>query len=114
MFFVDDLTLFARANKKNYGTILASLKEFNVASGQKVNFQKSKVNFSTNCKDYWANLCSSLLGMKIDTVFSKYLGFPVFYKRPTNSDFQFILHNLHTKLTYWKTKFLNMDGTLHW
>lgn len=50
IFFADDLTLFDRANKKNYDTILATLEDFNSASSQKANFQKSKVIFSANCK----------------------------------------------------------------
>lgn len=33
MFFVDDLILFAGANRKNCGAILTVLEEFNVASG---------------------------------------------------------------------------------
>ncbi|XP_075086378.1 uncharacterized protein LOC142169075 [Nicotiana tabacum] len=35
LFFADDLTLFARANNKNYHAILRALGEFNNASGQK-------------------------------------------------------------------------------
>lgn len=84
MFFVNDLTLFARANRKNCRTILVSLEEFNVASGQKVNFQKSKVIFSYNYKEDWVSICSSIPDIKTDSIFAKYLGFPIFHKRPTN------------------------------
>lgn len=110
IFFVDDLTLFARANRKNCDTILASLEDFNVASGQKVNFQKSKVIFSANCKEDWAIHCYNMIGIRKSTEFGKYLKFPIFHKRPNNMDFQFIIDNINTKLAGWKTKFLNMVG----
>lgn len=110
IFFADDLTLFARSNRKNYETILAFLEDFNVALGKEVNFLISKVIFSANYKDDWANLCNSMLGIRKSTEFGKYLGFPIFHKRPTNKNFQFIIDNMNKKLTAWKTKFLNIVG----
>lgn len=35
---------------------------------------------------------------------------PIFYKKPTNGDFQFILDNINSRLVGWKTNLLNMDG----
>nr|XP_016438114.1 PREDICTED: uncharacterized protein LOC107764104 [Nicotiana tabacum] len=61
LFFVDDLTMFARANRRNCETILAILGNFNVVSGQKA-----------EC----ATSCSAILGIKGDKDFGKYLGFP--------------------------------------
>lgn len=48
LFFVDDLTLFAKADTKNCQTIMNILNSFNRHSGQKINSTKSKVIFSRN------------------------------------------------------------------
>ncbi|XP_070001932.1 uncharacterized protein [Nicotiana sylvestris] len=97
-FFVDDLTLFGRATKKSSEAILTTLEEFNNALGQKVNFKKSKVIFSSNCHEDWANTCISMLGIRKSKDFGKYLGFPIFHKSPTNRDFQLIIDSMNTKL----------------
>ncbi|KAH0636123.1 hypothetical protein KY289_036038 [Solanum tuberosum] len=49
LFFVDDPTLFARANILNCNTITQTLQDFCLKSGQSINHNKSKVVFSSNC-----------------------------------------------------------------
>lgn len=49
LFFADDLTLFARANKKNCVTVMDAPQQFICKSGQRANTLKSKVVFSSNC-----------------------------------------------------------------
>jgi len=110
LFFADDLTLMTRANTKNCHTILNTLVDFNQSSGQNINFAKSKVIFSSNCKSDVISNLSSILSIQHNDNFGKYLGFPIFLKRPTHSDFQFIIDNLNFKLAGWKTNFLNIAG----
>lgn len=50
------------------------------------------------------------MGIRPDINFGKYLGFPIFHKKPEKGDFQFLIDNLNNKLAGWKTKFLNMTG----
>lgn len=69
---------------------------------------KSKVFFSRNIMSKDLDLFSGILGIKVSISFGKYLDFPIFHKRATNEDFQFIIDNMDTRLAGWKTKFLNM------
>lgn len=107
LFFADDLTLFDKANRKNYETILWTLNGFNFISGQKVNITKSKVIFSRNINPEDSSLFSSNLGIKASIAFGKYLGFPVFHMRCTNGGFQLIIDNMNIRLAGWKPKFFN-------
>ncbi|XP_070026098.1 secreted RxLR effector protein 78-like [Nicotiana sylvestris] len=50
LFFVDDLTMFSRDNKRNYDTILAILGNFHVASGYKSTSRNPKSSFSLIAK----------------------------------------------------------------
>lgn len=54
--------------------------------------------------------CSSILGIEGKSSFEKYLGFPIFNKRPVNSDFQFLVNNIREKLIEWKSNTLNIAG----
>ncbi|XP_075101807.1 uncharacterized protein LOC142177235 [Nicotiana tabacum] len=108
IFFADDLTLFATANQASCNTIMNTLNSFNLASGQKINLSKSKACFSANCQPHQMELISNTLSIKASVNFGKYLRFPIFHKRPTHSDFQFIIDNLHSKIAGWKTSMLNM------
>ncbi|OIT34135.1 putative ribonuclease h protein, partial [Nicotiana attenuata] len=39
-----------------------------------------------------------------------YLGYPILHNQPTHKDFQYIIDNMHRKLSSWKAKFLNIAG----
>lgn len=110
LFFTDDLALFAQANHQNCRTINSVLQKFSILSGQKINHEKSRVNFSNNSSAPNVRECSNILNIKSSENFGKYLGFPIFNQRPNNANFQFILDNMNKKLAGWKTHMLNMVG----
>lgn len=56
VFFVGDLTLFAKADKGNCETIKKNLDSFSIFSGQKINRMKLKVIFSRNFPPLLASL----------------------------------------------------------
>lgn len=51
---------------------------------------------------------SNSLSIQTIANFGKYLGFPIFHKKPVNSDFQFIIDNMYSKMAGPKTNVLNM------
>lgn len=71
---------------------------------------KSKVIFPKNINHADLECFSSILGIKVSNNFGKYLGFPIFHKRSTHGDFQFILDNMNIKSVGLKTRFLNKVG----
>lgn len=110
LIFADDLTFFARADAQNCHTIINTLDSFSKHSVQRVNNNKSKFLFSQNWSDASQLNLSIILEIKSSNNFGRYLGFPTFHKKPISRDFQFPLDNMISKLSGWKTKFLNMAG----
>lgn len=110
LFFADDLILMSRADSKNVATINKVLAKLCEKSGQSINYSKSKLIFSKNCGKELKSNTSSTLSIKKSTYFGKYLGFPIFTKSSTLSDYQFIIDNLSQKLAGWKSKLLNIAG----
>lgn len=108
LFFADDLTLLARENNTNFHTIVSILNTFTKLSGQTTNHQKSKAIYSNNCPSAMTDQCTQSINIQPSHNFEKYLGYPIFSKKSKNSDFQFIIDNMNTRLAGWKTKFLNM------
>lgn len=50
------------------------------------------------------------MGFQQSTRFGKHLGFPIMQGKIAPEEFQFIIDNLHNKLSGWKTRFLNIAG----
>ena len=76
LFFVDDLVLFVKTNRKNCVTIKDAIETFYVLSGQKVSDKKSRVFFSLNIsREACEELCCTL-GFRSTPALGKYLGFP--------------------------------------
>lgn len=80
LFFADDIMLFAEASEDQEALIRTGLQYFCLASGQKVNFQKSTVFFSLNVSNEVANDLSQNLGIAITQDIGKYLGFNLLHK----------------------------------
>jgi hypothetical protein len=81
LFFADDSLLFARANIAEAEVILNVLAEYQIASGQMVNLDKSEVSFSQNVRIEDKDLIRNRMGVKTVDTHSKYLGLPVVFGR---------------------------------
>lgn len=74
LFFVDDCLIFSKATKKASRNILHVLNQFSKASGQRINFHKSTIYFSTKVENRVNQEISNLLGIQHKTSLGKYLG----------------------------------------
>lgn len=110
LLFADDIILTATVSAKSFHAIIDFLNDFNNASSQKINFDKSKIFFSKNCTQSDKNFVLSSFNMREGTIFGKYLVFPIFTKRRSKQDFQFLIGNFKSRLAGWKTSFLTMAG----
>lgn len=104
LFFIYDLTLFARVDSKNYETIMNTLDSFSNHSTRKSIPSNPKL-FSLETDLKWIGMQCKLPYNSSQNNFGKYLGFSIFFKNSVNSDF---LDNLKSKLVGWKINFLNM------
>lgn len=110
LFFADDIILASKITTTSRHTIIDQLDQFTHISGQKINFEKSKVFFSKYVKSADKVFVLTFFNMMEDKSFEKYLGFPIFSTKPTKQDFQFIVDNLKNILAGWKTNHLLLAG----
>ena len=76
LFFADDSLLFCKANSQECQQLIEILHLYEVASGQKINTNKSSVFFSANTEEEKKNEVLEILGPMQDSRHGKYLGLP--------------------------------------
>ena len=110
LFFTNDFILFAKVTKKNYLAINKILETFCTIWGQKVNYGKSKLFFSTHTSEAIATMAKMELGMERTNDFGKYLGVPIISDGRNKKAFSLIVKKIRPKLLGWKSRFLSMAG----
>ena len=110
LFFVDDLILFAKANKKSFQAITRVFDLFCKASGQKINLAKSKVFLPSHANHIVTDLVKNELGFGISNSFEKYLGVPIVVDGRDKHAFDFLIENIQAKLVGWKARTLSLAG----
>jgi hypothetical protein len=104
---VDDCLLFAKATSSQARIIKDVVQSFCLASGMRINIQKSKFLTSKNHSRTKVAHLESILEFRQTTNIEKYLGFPLLSGRVKNSNFSFILDRINTRLAGWKGKLLS-------
>lgn len=110
--FADDLILFAEASVAQIRVIRGVLERFCIASGQKVNLEKSKIFFSSNVSRELGRMISNESGIQSTCDLGKYLGMPVLQKRINKDTFGEVLERASSRLTGWKSCTLSFAGRL--
>ncbi|XP_010696021.2 uncharacterized protein LOC104908596 [Beta vulgaris subsp. vulgaris] len=110
LLFVDDSLLFTRATRQECLTIVDILNQYEQASGQKINYDKSEVSFSGGvCRERQEELIN-LLQMKKVEKHQKYPGIPTICGRSKKMLFRGLLDRMWKKLRGWKEKLLSRAG----
>lgn len=89
---------------------MATLKTNELASGQVVNLDKSKVSFSQNVYKEDKSMIQDRMGVKTISNHSKYLGLPVIFGRSKKEVFIMVVERVWKKIKGWKEKFLSRAG----
>ena len=110
LFFADDSLLFYKANSQEYQNLIDIIQLYEAASGQKINANKSSVNFSNNTLDDIRCEVLNMLGPMQDTQHKKYLGLPSIIGKSKVEIFAEIKENVEKKLLGWKEKMLSVGG----
>ena len=81
LFFADDSLLFCRANQQDSNTILEILHQYEKASGQQINREKTQLFFSPNTDHAMQEHIKSKIGVSATHHIESYLGLPTFVGR---------------------------------
>lgn len=108
LFFMDDLVLFAQADRKNCCNVRETLDSFCELSGQKASLHKSKVYFSPNIDPNLREEMCVILGINSTPNLGKYLGVPLKLLGSSSQDFNFVIDKVQNKLQRWKSNLLSI------
>ena len=86
------------------------VEKFYLASGLKINLEKSHFMASKNVHRSKVEKFSSIATMRSTSNFGNYLGFLILQGRVTRDNFNFIIEKLHSRLAGWKGWLLNKLG----
>uniref|UniRef100_A0A2N9GDA6 Reverse transcriptase domain-containing protein n=1 Tax=Fagus sylvatica TaxID=28930 RepID=A0A2N9GDA6_FAGSY len=110
LFFADDSLLFCRATVAESQALTAILDIYEKASGQKLNYEKTSLFFSSNTHpDMHHAICTELQTTSTGDL-GKYLGLPPIIGRRKKQAFMEIKHKVAKKLQGWKGKLLSQVG----
>ncbi|XP_048492142.1 uncharacterized protein LOC125493157 [Beta vulgaris subsp. vulgaris] len=110
LLFADDSLLFTRATRQECFEIVDTLNRYELASGQKINYEKSEVSFSKGVSIAQKVELMGILKMRQVEKHEKYLGIPSITGRSKKLMFDSLLDRIWKKLQGWKEKLLSRAG----
>ena len=112
LFFSDDMMLFAEATENQVQVILDCLSYFCQSSGQRVNFAKSSIHFSSSIDSNPACKLSLMSGIPITEHLDTYLGSPVVKGRQSKDHYKHVIERIQARLAGWKSKHLTLAQSI--
>ncbi|XP_065859366.1 uncharacterized protein [Euphorbia lathyris] len=106
----DDPLIFGRANVAEISTTQKILEEYEVVSGQMINFDKSEIFFSHGVLELRRNDLANQLGVKITGEFPRYIGLPTMIRRKKKASFIVLKDRIKRRLQGLEERRLSTDG----
>ncbi|CAN0906205.1 LINE-1 reverse transcriptase homolog [Linum grandiflorum] len=110
LLFADDSIIFLEANCDSILTLKSLFRNYQLFSGQKINFRKSAIFFSPNTPADLQYIFSRALGVQAIGSQDKYLGLPSLIPKSKKDMFKSLEDKLRRKLTGWKSTNLSLAG----
>ncbi|XP_060964627.1 uncharacterized protein LOC133033648 [Cannabis sativa] len=110
LLFADDSFLYCKATEREVSNVQRMLEVFANASGQRVNFEKSSVFFSTNTTTQMRQIICNRLSIREAEERSKYLGLPSSIGRNKMAAFSYVVDKVQKRIQTWDNKFLSRAG----
>ncbi|KAG7559487.1 Reverse transcriptase zinc-binding domain [Arabidopsis thaliana x Arabidopsis arenosa] len=110
LLFADDTMFFCKSDNANCSTLLEILKNYELASGQMINAQKSAVTFSTKTPADTRERVKTQLGIQKEGGLGKYLGLPELFGRKKKDLFTIIVDRIRQRARSWSSRFLSTAG----
>lgn len=112
LFFPDDVLLFCHAIPSQVQVVMESVDDFCIASGLKVNFEKSKAMCSAKVPRYRQRELSQHSSINLVSSLGIYLGFPLINGRVNKGHYTKVVERIQTRMASWKSRLLNKAGKL--
>ncbi|XP_050387444.1 uncharacterized protein LOC126803741 [Argentina anserina] len=109
LMFVDDTLCFTKANVEDYRKLRLITDSYCSASGQRINFDKSSVFFSSNTPVEIHEAIANELGIPVSQP-GVYLGLPTMWGNSKRSALAYIRERVKRKLDGWKANILSQAG----
>ena len=110
LFFADDSLFFMEAEESNCQKMMGIIKDYELASGQKINLDKSSMVFSTNAGEELRRRIADCVGMTVAANPGTYLGIPSMWGRTKVNVMNFLKERVQGKLQHWKQQALSQGG----
>ncbi|KAA3458125.1 reverse transcriptase [Gossypium australe] len=110
LLFADDCILFVEATKKCATSLKQILLEYEMNSGQCVNFDKSTIFLSKNTQERERRTISQVLNVRTSNDIERYLGLPSMVGRRKRSSFQNLKDRFKQKIDNWSIRSLSQGG----
>ncbi|CAJ2637732.1 unnamed protein product [Trifolium pratense] len=107
--FADDTVLLGKASWDNVRTIKTILRGFELVSGLKINFVKSKL-YGINVEANFLDAAASFLSCSSDSIPFKFLGIPVGANPRRQDTWQPIVDSMTKRLSSWSGRNLSIGG----
>lgn len=112
LLFADDTMIFCHATKENSQKLSSLLLQYEKASGQKINSEKSSITFSAKTPTETKDLVKDILKISKEGVSGKYLGLPEHLDRKRRDLFTSIVDRIRQRAATRSTRFLSKAGKL--
>ena len=110
LFFADDSMLFCRARREDCNTLVEILDNYEKASGQVVNTDKSSIMFSSNTSNEDKLTTMNILNVHKHMIHDNYLGLPLLFGRNKKREFRALKERIGSRIQSWGGKLLSSAG----
>jgi hypothetical protein len=110
LFFADDSFIFFKADMGGCNVLRSILLMYEMASGQKINLEKSCISFSRNVTMSNQVSMAAALGVVCVDKHDTYLGLPMEISHSKTAAFLFLKEKIQKKLQGWRAKTLSIAG----
>ncbi|KAA3469410.1 reverse transcriptase [Gossypium australe] len=110
LFFTDDCILFGDASNKGASMVRDVIRDYEMASGQRVNFDKSLIYFGANVDTNVKETIMNLLGVRVASNSEKYLGLPMMVGQKKTWAFANFIDRFRIRIEGWSLRYLSMEG----
>ncbi|GMI90448.1 hypothetical protein HRI_002714100 [Hibiscus trionum] len=110
LLFADDSLIFGEATTRGASNLKQLLQEYSECSGQLINYDKSRLFFSSNVHDDNHADVKHVLNVDHTSCLDKYFGLPSIVGQNKREAFQHLLERVHSRVSNWCAHPLSQGG----